>query len=329
MTRRRHKLPEGTRRVVPMDIDLAAENYLARCRARGLALNTLKSYGTDLMQFVGFAYAQGAGITGLMCDRLAERWLDALDSEGASRRTQARKLTVLRMFARYCIGEGTLGAELGPDVRVRYRAKRVTAPELRELARIFEIIKPTAGWRALRDRALLRLSLDCALRISEPIALDLTLPGDNRPPEFGIDLGTRIARVPGKGTGAQTVQFSETTGQWLAQWVHERAAIARPGERALFISERGTRMHRQTVHTMLRQRAAHAGLSDVHFQLLRHRRIGGVLDKLGDRAASAFARHSHVTTTNEVYGHHAATRTQRMIAEHASLDAMLAQGPTP
>ena len=68
---------------------------------------------------------------------------------------------------------------------------------------------------AVRDRALLELLYSCGARISEAISLDVD----------DIDLGTRTARVLGKGRKERTVPFGVPAADALRHWQQQLAGL--------------------------------------------------------------------------------------------------------
>jgi len=88
----------------------------------------------------------------------------------------------------------------------------------------------------------------------------------------------------------------------LAAWLAERGSLARPGEPALFVSNRGTRLSDSQVRTRLQSLARDAGLATgVHPHMLRHSFASHLLQSSGDlRAVQELLGHASITTT-QVY----------------------------
>lgn len=287
--------------------------YLERCRLRGRAANTLKAYANDLSHLLRYLGARGITMVQTLGERHLHGWLDAMASGGASRPTQARRLACVRQLLGYAQMEGIIEVNPADWIRMSFRTKVVTAPEMDVLLRMLAGI-PTTPWRNLRDRALLRLTLDTGLRASEVANLDLPDRGDvlNAP-----DMARMLVNVTGKGGRQDTVPFDATTRRWLEQWVDHRMAMA-PG-RALFCAQSGKRLGRSSLHQIIRRHGDAAGLEGMHMHLLRHRRIGDVVYTLGLEAGSQLARHVSKTTTALVYGRQARSVVHQMIRERAPL----------
>jgi len=88
----------------------------------------------------------------------------------------------------------------------------------------------------------------------------------------------------------------------LAAWLALRAELARQGEPALFVSNRGTRLSASQVRSRLQLLARDAGLATgVHPHMLRHSFASHLLQSSGDlRAVQELLGHASITTT-QVY----------------------------
>ena len=309
---------------VPMvRMDQAVQHYLDRKRARGFALNTLLAYAGDLHGFTAFAARQDIDLIGLLGERLVDRWLDSLSMAGLSPRTQARKLVVLRQLVAHAQREGWLRHDPTKDCGVRFHTQPVIAPELAPLLAVLDGV-PTDSPAALRDRAMLRLALDGALRVNDVVSLDMAQPGT--PPRRGVDLQRLTINTVGKGGKPACVPINQRTAQWLQDWINVRPDMASDAEPALFVSNRGTRLTRQQAHNRIKRWGEQFGLPGLHYQLLRHRRVGDVVERLGLEAGQHLARHAKKSTTANVYGAQAAAVVRHVLREHADLDAPMARG---
>lgn len=301
--------------ISPMPVAEAVALFLQRCAARGLSPNTVNAYGCDLRQFAGFVERQGQGtLVALVSTRAVDRWLDELSATGCTPRTQARKLSGLRSFVKFARREGWLGHDPTADVEVRFRAKRVVAPELEALHSMVNAIGRQSPVD-LRDRAMLRLALDAGLRISETAAVDM--PGMGSQSE--IDLPRGLVHVVGKGGDTETMCFNATTRRVVEEWLAVRDQMADPGCQALFVTARGHRCSRQTLHHVVQQRGAAVGLGRMHWHLMRHRRIAMVIERCGDKLGQQFGRHASLATTSH-YGRHADNTTFAVLRERADID---------
>ncbi|HSX64130.1 MAG TPA: tyrosine-type recombinase/integrase [Pseudoxanthomonas sp.] len=306
---------------IPGDIATLVAEYLDHRRARGAAHNTLLAYAADLRHLQAFAVRHDISLVQLIGERLLNRWLDAgLLHLHWSRRTAARKLESVRSFMSWCKAETYLQHDPAKDIRIRFRAKRVIAPELDPLKAVVAAIG-TRHAVDLRDRAMLMLLLDAALRASEVVLLDVpTATAPN--PVHGVDAHAKRVYVRPKGGEegeADVVGIEPQTVDAIKAWLDYRDGAARPGEAALFVNHHGKRLSRQGLYTVVKQRGAAAGLPSLHPHMFRHRRIGDIVEKLGLDVGSAQARHKHKSTTANVYGAHAAEVQRHAVRTMAPL----------
>lgn len=293
---------------IPGELDVLVPQYLAHRRARGAADNTLQAYAADLRHFMDYAAQHDTTLAQLVGRHLVDRWLDAgILHLGWSRRTASRKLSALRSFLQWCVVERYLPADPTAEIRVRYRSKRVIAPELAPLKDVIAAIG-TRDPYDLRDRAILMLLLDAALRASEITTLNIPTAADPLPAHRVDTVAMRVHVRPkgGDAYDSDVVGIEPQTGVAVQAWVGVRAKLVREGRPELFVNQRGWRLSRECLYHLVRRRGAAVGLPRLHPHLFRHRRVGEIVEKLGLDAGRAQARHRSKTTTAAVYGEHAA-----------------------
>ncbi len=306
---------------IPGDLSLLIPDFLAHKRARGAGTNTLRAYGADLERLRAFAARHDITLVQLVGERLLNRWLDdGLLHLGWSSRTAARRLSATRSFIAWCRSERYLDHDPAEHVRVRFRSKRVVAPELAVLKDVIAAIGTDAALD-LRDRAMLMLLLDTAVRAGELVGMDVLVEGAPRPLHC-VDLLARRAYVQPKGAGgsdADVIGMEQQTLDAVRAWLAVRDTLAAADCPALFVNRRGTRLSRQGLYVAVRARGAAVGLTRLHPHLFRHRRVGDVVEKLGLDTGRALARHRFTSTTANVYGAHAAEVQRHAIRTLAPL----------
>jgi integrase/recombinase XerC len=147
---------------------------------------------------------------------------------------------------------------------------------------------------AARDRAMFELFYSSGLRLAELVGLDL----DDVDPRAGE------AKVTGKGSKTRIVPVGQQALAALAAWLPLRLPLARGDTRALFVSQRGTRLSPRSVQLRLDRWALQGGLGQhVHPHMLRHAFATHVLQSSGDlRAVQEMLGHASISTT-QVYTH--------------------------
>lgn len=307
-------------RPAPVLMPEAVAEYLDAIKGRGLSARTVEAYGGDLRRAAAYFASIDVVYPALLSERAVDQWVTAMGREGLAPRTRARRLEALRGFVRYAQRQGWTGFDPTEGVKIKFAARRVTAPEMEALMGMIDAIPGGAGASVLdrRDAALLRLTLDSALRIHEVTGLNLD-------GATSVDLKRLEVHVVGKGGAAGCVTINARTGRMLRDWLAVRPLLAVEGEPALFVGARGTRLTRQAVHAMVRKRGAMAGIDGLHLHLLRHRRIGNIVETMGLMLGQAHARHRSAATTAAVYGAHSEAASRRLLRERADLDEVRKQ----
>lgn len=147
-----------------------------------------------------------------------------------------------------------------------------------------------------RDHFVVEMLYGCGLRVGELVGLDMTPGGDAA---GWIDAADATAHVLGKGSKRRSLPVGGPALAALAAWLALRPALARPGEPALLVSNRGTRLSPSQVRTRLQALALAAGLpTGVHPHMLRHSYASHLLQSSGDlRGVQELLGHSSIAST--------------------------------
>jgi integrase/recombinase XerD len=272
---------------------------------RGLSRNTRESYQRDLGQCAAFVAAHGARDWRSVTAEQAGAWLRSLGRR-TSAASQARKLTALRMFARFLVRERTRDDDFtallsGPRI-VRRLPDSLTGAEIGRL-----LASPSGGDPAsLRDKALLELFYSSGLRVSELAALTLQQ----------VDLEGGFARVFGKGSKERVVPMGARARDALGAWITSgRPHYVRPRTRSqLFLSRLGASLSRVSLWTIVRKHARRAGIrKPVKPHLLRHSFATHLLSGGADlRAIQEMLGHASISTT-QIY---TSVEGKRLLDQH-------------
>jgi len=271
------------------------DQYLERLRSiRRASGATIDGRRRDLARFQ--AYCREARIGGLaQLDAHAVRgYVASLRRGKAGGATIKRHLSSLRQLCKFLVDHGQL--KFNPAVEVRAPKQPQALPKTlskEDAARLVEA--PVGdGVEAARDRALLELFYSSGLRLAELHGLDAAA--------FESDLSE--VRVTGKGSKTRIVPVGRKARDALRAWLRRRAELAGAAERALFVSNRGTRLSRGAIQQRLRHWARRAGLGvRVYPHRLRHSFATHMLEESGDlRAVQELLGHASISTT-QVYTH--------------------------
>ena len=260
---------------------------------RGLSARTVEAYRRDLSEFARYLEsvqvqdwpAIEAGVV-----RSFVAWRHRHEVGG---RSIQRGLSALRTFFDFCMRE---------SVMPRNPARLVSAPKAsKRLPKVLDTDRVSAlvGFDgedplSLRDRAMLELTYSSGLRLSELCSLDVA----------DVDLEDGLVKVLGKGRKDRVVPVGRHAREAIRAWLPARAALAGPGEPALFVSRRGQRISARSVQSRFARRAFERGTGvHVHPHMLRHSFATHLLESSGDlRAVQELLGHADIGTT-QVYTH--------------------------
>ncbi len=244
---------------------------------RGLSINTLHAYSSDIRLFL-------KGQKG--CEEVSDRdlfaFMERLKKEGYHQNSIARIWTSLKLFLRFLEKEGVLKAnvaELWESPKLKAALPTVlTEDEVRVLLE---------GCGNVFDRAILEFLYATGIRVSELCNLNL----------FDVDETT--LRVKGKGGKERIVPIALRTVQVLDQYLLKRKKEIRENP-PLFINNRGKRISRQFVWTLVKLYAEKAGINkQVSPHTLRHSYATHLLENGADlRIIQELLGHSNISTTD-------------------------------
>jgi integrase/recombinase XerC len=267
------------------------ESYLAHLeKERRLSSHTVKGYRRDIEMLL-----QMAGTTPLEQLQVhhVRRFVARLHGQGHGGRSLARALSAWRGFFSFLMRDH--GYTQNPCVGVRAPRTAKTLPDALSPEEVEKLVAlPADDAFAVRDRAMFELFYSSGLRLSELTALT--------PAEIDFDDAT--VRVLGKGAKTRVVPVGRFALNCLRQWLEVRAEVAKQGEKALFVNQRGRAIGPRSVQQRLSMWARKQGLAQhVHPHMLRHSFASHVLQSSGDlRAIQEMLGHASISTT-QVYTH--------------------------
>ncbi len=218
---------------------------------------------------------------------------------------RARKLSSIKGFFTFMtVKTDRLPFDPARDVSVP--AQRKAMPKYLSLEESMELLKNIQSGFYTRDYCILTLFLNCGMRLSELVGINLG------------DFKEGTVRIVGKGDKERLVYLNKACEMALKDYLEERSSLPRLVDKnALFISKRtGRRMSNRRVEQVVEQCLKTAGLEGRGYSVhkLRHTaatlmyRYGGA-DML---ALKEILGHAHVTTT-EIYTHINTERLQKAV----------------
>ena len=207
---------------------------------------------------------------------------------GISPTARARKLSALKSFYKY-LTVRTKQMEENPVADLEYPKLRKSLPRYLTLEQSSALLQAVSGPNEKRDYALLMLFLNCGIRRSELVGLNLT------------DLYEDRIRVVGKGNKERFVYFGAACRKAIDAYLIERNKKELTDNRALFGSRDSNRISTTAVHRLVKKALLQAGLDAT--QLSAH--------KLRHTAATMMLSGGvDVKTVQEVLGHENLNTTQ-------------------
>ena len=217
--------------------------YLVRSRDPGLRdkpLDEVSILNVDIAFIRSITLTEIYGyLTYLSRDR-AQQQNSPKTGYGLSAATRARKIATLRSFFNYLTTKAHL-LEQNPIKDLDSPKLRKTLPRYLTLDESVELLQSVDGANSERDYCILTLFLNCGLRISELIGLNLN------------DIQGDALRVLGKGDKVRIVYLNDACKDALERYLAVRRPISGRDESALFLSTRNQRISRSNVHALVKK----------------------------------------------------------------------------
>ncbi len=274
---------------------------------RGLSSNTTAAYRRDLDQAAAFLAKAGVVDWRGVTPASASAWVHSLDRGTYKSASLARKLSALRMLARFLVREKIRDDDFTALITGPKLSRKIPSTlSTEEVSRL--IAAPSGGDpRSLRDRALLELFYSSGLRVSELAGLMLQQ----------VDLENGFIRVFGKGSKERIVPVGGKALEALVTYLtagRPRLVKAKTGSQ-FFLNPSGTALSRVALWMIVKKNAERAGISkNVKPHGLRHSFATHLLSGGADlRAIQEMLGHASISTT-QIY---TAVEPQRLIDQHA------------
>ena len=207
---------------------------------------------------------------------------------GISPAARARKLSAIKSFYKY-LTVRTKQLQENPVAELEYPKLRKSLPKYLTLEQSAALLKAVSGQNEKRDYAILMLFLNCGIRRSELVGLNLTDVYEDR------------IRVVGKGNKERFVYFGSACRKAIDAYLVERNEKVLTDNRALFGSRNGNRISVEAVHRLVKKALLQAGLDSTQFSAHKLRHTAATMMLSGG---------VDVKTVQEVLGHENLNTTQ-------------------
>ena len=209
---------------------------------------------------------------------------------GASAR--ARKLSAIKSFYKY-LTVRTKQISNNPVKDVEFPKIRKSLPKYLSLYESQRLLSAVEGPNAVRDYAILMLFLNCGIRRSELVGLNLSDVYEDR------------IRVTGKGNKERIVYFGTACKRAIDDYLIQRKQMILTDNQALFGSRNHNRITVTAVHRLVKKHMLAAGLDPDQYSAhkLRHTAATLMLSNGVDvKTVQEVLGHEHLNTT-EIYTH--------------------------
>ena len=229
--------------------DMPIDTHLDDIDITKVDLNFIRSItSSDVLDFLSY----------LASDRIPNPDA-AAQQRGISPTSRARKLSAIKSFYKYLTTRTKALAE-NPVADLEYPKLRKSLPKYLTMDQSAAILQSVSGQNQLRDYAILMIFLNCGIRRSELVGLNLTDVYEDR------------LRVVGKGNKERFVYFGTPCRKAIDAYLVERNKKTLSDNRALFGSRDGNRISVTAVHRLVKKALLKAGLDSTQFSAhkLRH-----------------------------------------------------------
>jgi len=207
---------------------------------------------------------------------------------GISPTARARKLSALKSFYKY-LTVRTKQLQENPVIDLEYPKLRKSLPKYLTIEQSAALLRAVSGQNQERDYAILMLFLNCGIRRSEMVGLNITDVYDDR------------IRVVGKGNKERIVYFGTACRKAIDAYLPIRNKMVLSDNRALFGSRNGNRISTDAVHALVKKAFLKAGLDATQFSAHKLRHTAATMMLSGG---------VDVKTVQEVLGHENLNTTQ-------------------
>ena len=212
----------------------------------------------------------------------------AYSEHGIEPASRARKLSAIKSFYKY-LTVRTKQLTENPVADLEYPKLRKSLPKYLTMSESAALLQSVSGPNEKRDYAILMLFLNCGIRRSELVGLNL------------IDVYEDRIRVVGKGNKERFVYFGSACRKAIDAYLPERNKKVLTDNRALFGSRDNNRISVTAVHRLVKKALLQAGLDPDQFSAHKLRHTAATMMLSGG---------VDVKTVQEVLGHENLNTTQ-------------------
>jgi len=265
---------------------------------KSLSPNSIEAYSRDIDKLRQFSEVQNIPLKPenikLADLRLFINWVNEL---GMIPSSQARILSGIKAFYKYMLMEDIIQddpSELLESPKIQRKLPDTLSYEdINKLIAAIDLSRPDGA----RNKAILEVLYGCGLRVSELTELKLS----------NLYLDIEFIKVTGKGSKERLVPIGGEAVKALKIWIEQvrvHTPIKKGEEDMVFLNQRGGRLSRIYIFTLIKQLAEIIGLKkSISPHTFRHSFATHLVEGGADlRAVQEMLGHESITTT-EIYTH--------------------------
>lgn len=286
--------------------------------------NSIKEYNYDLAMFFKFIKLhyhltdkddlKEISITDMTIDTIKKITIDDIHAflgyltttYHSKPATRARKISTIRIFFQYLCQDASSQFSLdhNPALNLKTPKKDKRLPKylsLEDSNKLLDIASDEDNRNCERDFAMITLFLNCGLRLSELVGINIK----------DIDFSESKLNVVGKGNKERTIYLNQSCMRAISDYltVRPKEGIKHDkkfSEKALFLSERRERISNRTVQHVVSKELQKAGLDTNKYSVHKLRHTAATLmyqyGQVDIRALQELLGHESIATT-EIYTH--------------------------
>ena len=275
-----------------------------------LSDNTIESYMRDLAQFAHYILRMYDVPPKKVEPEMISNYMSRLYELGREKSSQARALSGIKSFFNYLLLEEIIDSSPAELIEAPKSSRPLPDTlSTEEIDRLIGSIEDSTT-KGLRDRAILEVLYSCGLRVSELCDLKL---GD-------LFFGEGYIRVIGKGDKQRLVPMSSIARSRIQLYMDVRSKERRK-EEILFLNNRGKKLTRVMIFTIIKQAAQRAGIDKkISPHTFRHSFATHLLEGGANiRQVQELLGHENILTT-EIYTHLDDSHLRQTLEEHLGLE---------
>lgn len=223
-------------------------------------------------------------------------YMNFLSSErGNSASTRSRKVSSLRSFFRY-LTDKTGKLSKNPVQELETPKLKKALPKYLTLEQSLELLSKVDGKTCERDYCILTLFLNCGMRLSELVGIDLN----------DVNLSSKTMKITGKGNKERMVYLNDACIDAIKRYLAVRPSEGLAERKALFISGQKKRISAKTVQYLVKKYLAKIDLGGPGYSVHKLRHTAATLmyqqGHVDIRILKDILGHENLGTT-EIYTH--------------------------